>query len=707
MTIGKPFVKCVRGFPLSVALLLVLQAHGAQAQVSEEDELTLVYGDNTSVSIATGNQQSLRRAPAVASVITAQDIAAMGATDLDQVLEAVAGIHVNRSANQYSPLYVVRGIVSPYTPQVLVLQNGIPITTLYQSNKGNVWGGYPVEHIARIEVIRGPGSALYGSDAFSGVINIITKNANDTPGTEFGVRAASFATRDAWVQHGGKLGPVDVAAYVRLGRTDGFRSLVQADAQTRNDRIFATHASLAPGPVNTGNEALDINLDLGYGAWRLRAGYKLRDKVGTGAGIANALDPVGYSRSERITTDLSWADQQISRDWSVGAMLSTLHYVQLTPSDYQLLPPGLRFPTGLFPNGMRGGPDTWEQQIRLSAFASYSGVEGHHLRVGVGHDDLNLYRTAETRNFNYSASGLPIPLPESIQFADTNPMLRPQRRKLDYLYVQDEWGFAPDWTMTAGVRHDRYSDFGGTTNPRVALVWDASLDLTAKLMYGRAFRAPAFVESYGITNPVAMGNPNLQPETNNTLEAALAWQVRSDTRVNVTLYRYAMANIIRSVPNVIANTGATFGNTGDQNGRGLELEGGYNASRSLRLQANYSYQHSEDKATGREAGYAPRHHLFGRADWQFGSAYLLGGQLNRVAKRLRAAGDARAPLDGYTTLDLSLRTQNGRGAWDFAASVRNLFNADVREPSLAPGLQLPYDLPMAPRALSIQASYQL
>ena len=694
-------------FPLSLALTLVLQAHVVHAQVSEEDELTLVYGDKSSVSIATGTQQSLRRAPAVASVITSQDIAAMGATDLDQVLESVAGIHVNRSANQYSPLYVIRGIFSPYLPQVLVLQNGIPMTTLYQSNKGNVWSGYPVEHIARIEVIRGPGSALYGSDAYSGVINIITKNAADVRGTEFGVRAGSFNTRDAWIQHGGSVKGADVAAFLRVGRSDGIRRLIEADAQTRNDRIFGVQASLAPGPVNTGYEALDANLEIGYEKWRLRAGLKIRDNVGTGAGISSALDPVGKSRSDRFTTDLSWTDPQIDRDWSAGVLLSTLYYAQLIPVDYQLFPPGQRFPTGVFSNGMNGGPEFWEQQIRLSAYAAYSGFAGHNIRIGLGHDDLDLYRTRERRNFNYTASGLPIPLPQTLEFSASNPFLLPQRRKIDYLYIQDEWSVAPDWTVTAGLRHDHYSDFGATTNPRLALVWDASLDLTAKLMYGRAFRAPAFLEGYGITNPVALGNPNLKPETNGTLEAAFAWQARADTMVNLTLYRYGMGDIIRTVPNAIAGTGATYHNTGDQVGHGLELEANWTASRNLRAMASYSYQHSEDKTTGRAAGYAPTHHLYTRADWHFGAGYLLGAQLNWVGERMRAAGDARPPLDGYTTADLSLRTSRGPGKWEFAATVRNLFNADVREPSLAPGLQLPNDLPMAQRAFTIQAVYHL
>ena len=695
-------------YPLSLALMLVLQAHGACAQqATDEDELALVYGDQRSVSIATGSTQTLRRAPAVATVITAADIAASGATDLDQVLESVPGLHVNRGAGQYSPLYVVRGIVSQFTPQLLVLQNGIPMTTLYHGNKGNIWAGYPVDHIARIEVIRGPGSALYGADAYSGVVNIITKTAADLKGTEVGVRTGSFSSRDGWLLHGGPAGPVEVAAYVRVGRTEGLRSIVNADAQSRNDTLFGTHASLAPGPVNVGNEALDANLDLSMGKWRLRAGVKLRDDVGTGAGIASALDPVGKSKSERLTADLSWTDPQLTRDWGAGVMLSSLRYTQLTPTDYQLLPPGLVLPTGAFPSGMHGGPDTWERQVHLSGFVSYTGLAGHHMRAGLGHDDMNMYRTRETRNFNYTAGGVPIPLPATVDFSASNPFLFPQRRKNDFAYLQDEWSVAPDWAVTAGVRYDHYSDFGGTTNPRLAVVWDASLDVTAKLLYGRAFRAPAYIESYGITNPVALGNPLLKPETNSTLEAVVAWQARADTQLNLTMYRYEMNNIIRTVPNAVAGTGATYKNTGSQTGRGLELEVNHTATRTLRLSGNYSLQRSIDVASGKDSGYAPRHHLYTNADWQFSDRFFAGAQLNWVADRKRAAGDLRKPIADYTTVDLSLRTMPNKGQWGFAASVRNLFDADVREPSLGPGLQLPNDLPMAPRALTLQATYQL
>ncbi|KQX01516.1 TonB-dependent receptor [Massilia sp. Root418] len=677
----------------------------AATDLSEEEELALVYGGKASVSIATGSAQPLRRAPAVATVITAEDIAAIGAHDLDQVLETVPGMHVSRSAINYEPLYIARGIYSVNNPQMLMLQNGVPMTTLLTGSRGTLWGGYPVAHIARIEIIRGPGSALYGADAYSGVINIVTKNAADSPGTQAGVAAGSFRTREAWVQHGGRTGPLEVGAYLRIGGTDGFRSLITADAQSARDKLFGTHASLAPGPVNTGYDAVDALLDLAlpqWPQWRLRAGYQLRNNLGTGAGVASALDPVGKERGERIHADLGWTEADFGTDWSLGATASVLQFTQRITTDLRLSPPGTRFATGLFPDGFIGHPDTSERQIRLSAYALYHGWNGHKLRLGLGHDDLDMYHTATFKNYIFNRAGVPVPTGPVTDYSQIQPFLLPQRRTVSYLTAQDEWQFARDWTLTAGVRHDRYSDFGGTTNPRLAVVWDAALDLTAKLLYGRAFRAPSFNEEFGINNPVQRGNPALQPERIGTVEAALAWQAAPPLQLNLNLYRHAMQDIIRGVPNAQAGTGATFQNIGNQHGKGLELEAVWDAARALQLTGSYAYQRSIDTATGQDAGYAPRHHFYGRLEWRLDGIGTLSPQLNRVADRRRARGDARPKVPDYTTFDLAFSSGRVLRRCELSLALRNVFNADVREPSLAPGL-IPNDLPMAPRAVSLRA----
>jgi iron complex outermembrane receptor protein len=647
-------------------------------------------------------------------VITAEDIAAMGAVDLDEVMETVPGVHVARNSLGNVAVYAIRGIYNINNPQVLMLQNGVPMTTMFLGNKGGVWGGLPLENVERIEIIRGPGSALYGADAYSGVINIITKTAADTPGTEFGVRGGSFGTWNTWIQHGGKLGDVDVAAYLRVGSTDGYKETIGSDAQTTRDQQKSTHVSPAPGPMNLGQDTVDASLNLGYGKWHFNAGYKLRDHSQLGAGVASVLDPNSYVKSERFNTDVSWNDAQFAPDWSVGATASLLYYADTAPVNLMLSPPGTIFPNNAaFPAGQIGGPNKWERQWRFSGNASYTGFSGHSVRIGAGHDDLNLYKTATIKNYQINtATGAVTWTGPVVDYSSIQPFMTPHRRLVDYIYLQDEWQFARDWTLTAGVRRDIYSDVGGTTNPRAALVWDASVDLTAKLLVGRAFRAPAFNELYGINNPVNKGNPALKPETIATEEAAFNWQARKDLQLNLSFFRYTMRDIIRAIANTPAAPQlTTFQNTGEQRGRGLELEAVWDASRTLRLTGNYSLQKSVDVATDTDAGYVPHHHFYARGDWHFSQGWMASAQLDWVAQRKRAVGDIRPDVPDYKTVDLTLRTQRGKGHWDLAASIRNLFDATVLEPSINQGttstVLIPGDLPQAPRSFYLQATYTL
>ncbi|MFO1253324.1 MAG: TonB-dependent receptor [Inhella sp.] len=672
------------------------------AAAAQEDELALAYGDSATVSIATGAPQSLRRAPAVAMVITAEQIRAMGAKDLDEVLERVPGLHVARGPGAYPPLYQVRGVHSQFNPQTLMLQNGVPLTTLLVGNRGNGWGGLPVAHIARIEVMLSPGSALYGADAYSGVINVITKSAAEVKNGEAGVRAGSFGAREVWAQHTLGLGPVQGLWHLQWASEDGHRRTIEADAQSFNDRSFGSAASLAPGPVNLAREALDAHLDLAWAKWHARLNYKQRE-LGTGVGVSQALDPFSLYYTRRWLGDLSW--QSDFGNWSAGSQLSYLHYQQRYKQPLMIFPPGVRFPTGVFPNGMQGAPETWENQWRWQGHLQWNGFSGHRLRLGLGAEDLDLYRTRERKNFLFAANGLPIPLPEVIDQSETAPFLRPQRRRVVYAYAQDDWQLARDWTLTAGLRVDRFSDFGSTTNPRLALVWDAAQDLTLKLLHGRAFRAPAFNEQYSISNPVARGNPDIRPERLRSTELALVWQVQLELQLRASLYQQKLSDIIRSTPNAVAGTGTTFNNTGDQRGHGGELSLVWQAQRGLSLEAHASLQRSRDLPTATAVGYAPEQRLYLVADWQAGANWRLGAQLNDVRRRLRAAGDTRPAIPDYRTLDLSLRWSPPQ-PWSLGLVLRNLTNADVREPSLAPG-RIVNDLPQAPRSVSLEASWRL
>src|SRR3569833_3343401 len=110
----------------------------------------------------------------------------------------------------------------------------------------------PVKDIARIEVVRGPGSAVYGADAFSGVINFFSFVAVVFVGSVFGGCVGSFDSKDVWLLHGREYGGIKTAFSIEYGATDGQRETISADAETGLDTLFGTSASLAPGPVNLG-----------------------------------------------------------------------------------------------------------------------------------------------------------------------------------------------------------------------------------------------------------------------------------------------------------------------------------------------------------------------------------------------------------------------------------------------------------------------
>ena len=260
-----------------VGLLFIISLI-ATADETEEEALLELYGDEELVSIATGSAQPISKAPAVATVITAKEIKEIGARDIDDVLETVPGLHVSRSVQGNNPIYTFRGIYSSQNPQVLMLINGISISNLFIGDRSQIWGGMPVEAISRIEVIRGPGSAVYGADAFAGVINIVTKKGNEIDGTEAGLRYGTFNTKEGWILHGGNYAGFDVGLMAEFKSTDGHNEDVDSDAFS-GDGI-----SLTPGSTTNGRDNLDLRLDIEKGMWNFRGGLQRRRNGEVGFG---------------------------------------------------------------------------------------------------------------------------------------------------------------------------------------------------------------------------------------------------------------------------------------------------------------------------------------------------------------------------------------------------------------------------------------
>jgi iron complex outermembrane receptor protein len=706
------------------SFLLLCQISAAMAEELSEDERALlqIYGNQEMISIATGIKQPIGKAPAVASVITAEDIKAMGATDLDEVLESVPGIHVAKSTTGYNPIYTIRGVYSNNNPQVLVLINGIPITNLFQGDRSRMWGGMPVQAIARVEVVRGPGSAVYGADAFSGVINIITKTKKDINGTEVGGRIGSFDTYDGWFLHGDTWAGFDVAAMLEYHDTEGPKNIIDADAQTIYDKLYGTHASLAPGELNLQRKNIDARIDLSRGNWRFRGGLQSRADKGNGVGYAQALEPNSRTTSERWNADLNYDNPHFAENWDVKAQLS---YFAPDPSqamenNLTLFPPGAVLPIGLngqvtsprdpnltlvnFPQGYIGNPAVFERHARFSTSAIYTGFSDHSIRMGGGFNYGSLYKAQATENFGINpATGTPNPLIPGFSLIDVSDtpstFIRTADRKNFFAFLQDEWKFANDWSFTGGARFDNYSDFGSTVNPRMALVWETRYNLTTKLLYGSAFRPPSFAELYIINNPVNQGNTKLRPETMDTVELAFDYRPTDKLRLGLNIFNYWWQDIVRYVPDIGAPT-ATAQNTGTQTGYGGELEAEWQAADTLKLIGNYAFQKSQDENLNHDSGNSPHHQIYLRANWEFMPNWQITPQAKWIVGRGRVDGDVRPPVPDYTWVDLTLRRKRIAEHWEVAFSVRNLFDVNARDPSIMgrASAAIPNDLPLASRS---------
>lgn len=693
-----------------LALLLSVPFSTASAKSSllelEFEELM----EKQYVTIASGSPVAIDRAPAVATVITAADIRAMGATDLDQVLETVPGLYVSHTFANYNPIYAFRGNYSQINTETLLLLNGIPMTSLYRGDRGGIWGGMPVRSIARIEIIRGPGSAVYGADAYGGVINIITKSAQDIPESEVGAGYGSFNTRDAWLLAADRLGNISTSLTVEYSDTDGHREHIDADHQSWWDQRMGTDASFAPGPVQLSRRALDLHLDLQMENWLLRGSYQRRDNVGNGAGFYEALDPQGRYESTRYTVELQYSNPMLTDHWELQTNLSLHHIDQQVEKDTLMLPPGsvlaIPVPSGIqfvdLPDGLIGNPEVWENNYRFDVSTFYTGFENHRIRLAAGYYFGDIYRTRETKNFMIDSTGSSIIILPNVTDLSGTPdtFLNPADRENLYLSLQDEWTLAPNWHLTSGIRYDHYSDFGDTFNPRVALVWETTDQVTSKFLYGRAFRAPSFSELYS-TNPVAFGNPNLTPQTLDSYELAINVRPSAYLQYGVNLFHYDAKDII-----LYRRDDQQFYspfNEGRQKAYGGELELSYTLASNLSLSANYSYVTIDGTSKPSEAGNAPKHQAHVQANWSFAPEWQLVPQISYVGERAHDKGHKHSAFDDYVLVNLALQRRNLLHKVDAMLVIRNLFNENIREPALD---NIPRGLPKAGISLYGSISYR-
>jgi iron complex outermembrane receptor protein len=682
------------------------------------------------VSLATGSAKPLNLAPSVASVIIRSDIERMGATSLAEALAGVPGLHIGAMFPYLTPHYSIRGVHSRLNPQVLFLIDGKPITFANHGPKNQMFF-MPMAMVERVEVIRGPGSALYGADAFAGVINIITMKRSQIGSLESGVGYGSFDTRDAWLRHGSTPAGWDTTFSLQYRHSDGDDGrIIGRDQQTVLDsKLNAPRglppASLAPGAAQTQYTYYDSSLSLSKGGFSGKFTGQIMQDHGLGTGLTSALDSTGSTDGRVFTTDLGYRYQEL-RDWNLN--LDFRYKYEKADSLARMFPSGALLPIGadgnvagattpvralvLFSEGLFGEPIITDHMLHTELSGVYEGFSDHRVRLAGG-VNRNEAKTDNYKNFGPGVIDVAtLAPPPAINVIDgsltrldsSSPyiFMSDQSRTVYNLSLQDEWQFAEKWELTGGGRYDHYSDFGDTFNPRAALVWQTAPPLTTKLMYGRAFRAPTFSDLYLKNNPSNLGNASLKPETIDTLELAFDYRPWSRLHATFNIFRYEIKDLIDNLPDPGAST-LSAQNARDQDGQGFEIAAEWQVTEELRLIGNLAYQRSKDHDTDAIVADAPALQYYLNPQWAFLPHWSLDAQYYRVADRHRAAGDSRPEVADYDLVHLCLQRRNIAGHWDVKLKIRNFFDEDAREPSPA---AIPDDYPLEGRSFWAELAYR-
>ena len=647
---------------------------------------------------ATKHLLEAKNAPAIASVVTGEEIRNSGARSLLDVLERLPGLGITR--NYYSVHEVeVRGLKSVRNDTVKLMMDGHVINNPTLGGASWAWDNISLEQVKRVEVIRGPGSALYGANALTGIVNVVSKMGDDINGTQVSVGGGSFEAKRINVLHGREYGEADVLA-----------SLTYFDSESA-DLYVPSDAIGQAGVTDDWAESWDGSLRI---SWKdfIFSGKYMRRRNGPYIGVANALNDESISETDQYFVDLSYS-KKLNDRWNINGrayydVMDLTFNWEIFPEGFISLPPGVPVPPGLtindftFPDGLLGTPHYKDKTTGIELGTDYQIADSNKLTLGFVYEEIDHDNVTHHSNFDPNTYINLGSFQDITSWANWNQELT---RKIKAAYIQDEWQPIEKVRFTAGVRYDDYSDVGDSTNPRLGIVWNFHQKADLKLLYGQAFRIPTLDELYSINNPVATGNTNLEPEEIKTIEASLMYRPMNGLEITTSTFYNKFEQIIRLMPTGIPGS-FQFGNTGDAKVYGLTAETHYYWQRENEVYANFTWQHPEDDETDEEIADVPT------IRWNLGLTMRFWNHLKGnanilyVGERPRdsVAGDTRPDLDSYTKVDLTAILDNLYKTLEIRGSVYNLFDEDYAHP--AKPATLLYDYPAQGRTFFIEARYK-
>ncbi len=415
---------------LSAAVLLLSaaparpQGQQAEAEAFEDTTSIMFLGEQLyEVSIASRKAEPLRRAPAAVTVIKQEQLVKY--RTLADVLRTIPGFFVDR--NELKERIYLRGVPDSF----LVMMDGVP----FSSDASTI--DYPrgmelsLDYIEKIEIIRGPGSALWGPDAFSGIVNLVTKKAQDYTGVALRGETGSYDTRLGSVQAGWSHKGWDAYMFGSVASSEGFESDLPGDEKRHDDRYGEIYAKLSYRDV----------FELSGRYSRYRDYYS---------------DP-HFMLEGSEHKSFSFVQATLNKSFTNSALF-VQGWFQYFDSldDYD-----------------RSRYEQFNRQYGLEVKYDHSLWNNHFVTLGVSFR----YNDGTETTFKYNDQDF-----EYFPSYTTN---------LTSLYIQDKWKILENLELTAGVRYDYHDEYKNFTSPRVGINYIFLKYFNIKLLYGRAFRTPS------------------------------------------------------------------------------------------------------------------------------------------------------------------------------------------------------------------------
>lgn len=646
------------------AILAVLHATFASSAMAAEslDEMSLEDLTKTEITSVSRKSQSLSNVPAAAFVISSEDIRRSGAQAIPDVLRMVPGIEVAQIDNgRYA--VSARGFNGRFSNKLQVLIDGRSI--YLPTFSGVMWEHDPIalEDIERIEVIRGAGAAVWGVNAVSGVINIISKHSRDQSG---GLVAPTIGTQ-------GKGG-----FYARYGASLDEDTSWKLSAQGRHAEPSKEIVSSADGEDRLNNVAVDMRFD---------------KKLGGGSDLAMWANAMNSSLGDKMTLDLASQTSLVLRPIASKQTDAS----QTIAGRYRWLTSA-----GI------------ESSLQISAQASSIEIEGflkeerktydidYQGRYTFSAHDLIWGFSHRTTSDRYSTNPL---------ILSFNPSEFTQRTT--GIFLQDEWTLIPETLQFGiGARWD-YTNLGGNTvAPNATLMWTPTRSNTLWAKYARAPRIPSRAEqNVAILNtvqpaqapipvPIVLrtgGDGNLTGEKMEGVELGYRSQLSSGFSIDLTGYRYRYTDIVGGKAGsqdflyfpVFIFQNVNLYNAGKGWVNGAELAADWLVTPAWRVQMSYTWTRitmddssnpiMQGAGDNKEVG-TPRHHGSLRSQWNPSTNQQFDAWVRGSAgyDRVNAPYTNLVRVPGYLTLDLRYAHKLNKDL-ELAVTGRNLVGAHRTE----------------------------